>query len=184
MRSASGLRIDCRAILPTSISPPQLPSNHLKRPGNPAPKSSWSKLATPSASNTTPRASRKAASTGSSASSRCGADGSDVRSRQLVGASKLGVKAGSGPGSGNCQQKKERLRNTSCPSSVLGTVSAWVSPSPPARTRSCETRLGSYHWLDGSWGGVILVGKMAKRSIFRPDAFRQIGKKAALFPNR
>ena len=31
---------------------------------------------------------------------------------------------------------------------------------------------GFFQWFDGSWGGAILVGKMAKRSILRPNAFR------------
>ena len=31
---------------------------------------------------------------------------------------------------------------------------------------------GLLKWFDGSWGGAILVGKMAKRSILRPNAFR------------
>jgi len=33
---------------------------------------------------------------------------------------------------------------------------------------------GFFQWFDGSWGGAILVGTMAKQSILKPDAFRTL----------
>jgi len=45
---------------------------------------------------------------------------------------------------------------------------------------------GLFQWFAGSWGGAILIGKMARQSILKPDAFRLLPQPCfhMIFPQR